>query len=424
LPFDRQDASRIANLPLRGQKKARLAFAPPVRMLASLRPVAALLASCFILIAGQGLTSTLVPLGASARGFPDWVIGIMGSSYFVGMLGGAFAAPFVLRAAGHIRAFAALSSVGTVAVVLLPLISDAIFWIAMRAVHGFCIAGLYAAIESWLNTRTEDAWRARVLSFYNIVHFAGSGTGQQALPLAPVTDFTLYALAASFLALSILPLSFTRADPPQPPPARSIRLLRLYRMAPVGAVAAVIIGWANGSFWMLAPLHAKAAGFGPVEIATFITFVIIGCAAAQFPAGFLGDKLDRRLVLAAFAALGAASQIALALSTSLFSFCLFGFLLGNALPTIYVMTSAHTNDRIGREHAVETASSVLFLYCSGALIGPLVASVLMTRFGAPALYWHNAVADLAIVVFVIWRRLMRSPAVPDPEATRIPARIK
>jgi MFS family permease len=393
-------------------------------MLASLRSVAALLFSVFILIAGQGLATSLIPLGASARGIPDWVIGIMGSAYFVGMLAGSFSAPFVLRAAGHIRAFAALSSIGTAAVLLLPVFETGPFWVAMRAVHGFSIAILYSAIESWLHTRTEDHRRARVLSIYNVVHFAGSGSGQQALQFAPASDFTLFIVTGIFLSISILPLSFTRADPPQPPPARTLRIGWLYRMSPVGVVAALFIGLANGTFWALAPLEAKASGFSNGQIATFMTVVVIGCAAAQLPAGLIGDKFDRRIVLAAFALLAAVAQFALAWATSFTAYCVLGFFLGMALPTVYVMTSAHANDRIGREHAVEVSSTILFIYCIGGLLGPIIASLLMGRLGPSAFYVHNAVADLGIVAFVVWRILRRPPAPIDPDATSQPARIK
>ncbi len=69
----------------------------------------------------------------------------------------------------------------------------------------------------------------------------------------------------------------------------------------------------------------------------------------------------------------------------------FGFLLGITMPTLYVMCSAHANDRAGPNHAVEVSSSVLFLYCVGAFIGPVIAAVLLERLGPDALYWHNAV---------------------------------
>lgn len=393
-------------------------------MLAAITPITALLVSCFVLIMGQGLSSTLIQLGGAAHGFPERWIGLIGSAYFVGMLAGAYAAPFILRAAGHIRAFAALAAISTVAVMALPMLVSPIGWLGLRIIHGFCIAALYACIEGWLNARTANDYRARVLSFYNLIHFAGSGLGQQAVPLAPATDSTLYMFAAMAISLSVLPLAFTRSDPPEAPPARTLRLGWLYRVSPVGAVAAGLIGWANGSFWSLGAVQARTMGFSPAEVATFLTVVIAGCAAAQFPTGWFGDRHDRRIILAAFAALGMVSQIGLAMADSKLAYAVCGFFLGMAMPSIYVMNSAHANDRAGREHAVEVASAILFLYCCGALVGPVMASWLMETFGQRALYWHNAFAHGTIVVFVVWRLLRRAAPIIEPGATKVPARIK
>ena len=44
--------------------------------------VSALLAAVFILIAGNGLSNTLIPLSATAAAFPPLSIGLIGSAYF------------------------------------------------------------------------------------------------------------------------------------------------------------------------------------------------------------------------------------------------------------------------------------------------------------------------------------------------------
>jgi hypothetical protein len=50
--------------------------------------IAALLASAFLLIAGNGLVTVLTPLRAKIEGFPELTIGLLGSVYFGGMLAG------------------------------------------------------------------------------------------------------------------------------------------------------------------------------------------------------------------------------------------------------------------------------------------------------------------------------------------------
>ena len=46
--------------------------------------VSALLTAVFILIAGNGLSNTLIPLSATAAHFPPFSIGVIASAYFTG----------------------------------------------------------------------------------------------------------------------------------------------------------------------------------------------------------------------------------------------------------------------------------------------------------------------------------------------------
>jgi hypothetical protein len=53
-------------------------------MTKTLGPVIALLASVSILLTGQGLQTTLLPMRASLEQFPTLAIGTMGAVYFLG----------------------------------------------------------------------------------------------------------------------------------------------------------------------------------------------------------------------------------------------------------------------------------------------------------------------------------------------------
>src|ERR1700682_4976881 len=99
--------------------------------------VSALLAAVFILIAGNGLSNTLIPLSATAAGFPELSLGLIGSSYFGGMLIGCLATPRIIARAGHVRAFSAFVAIATVTTLLHPIFVDPTAWAAIRAVTGF-----------------------------------------------------------------------------------------------------------------------------------------------------------------------------------------------------------------------------------------------------------------------------------------------
>ena len=59
---------------------------------------------------------------------------------------------------------------------------------------------------------------------------------------------------------------------------------------------------------------------------------------------------------------------------------------------------------------MQVSSGMLFLYCFGAIVSPIFASILMTRYGAEALFVQNGVMHLILVAFALWRIAVRDRA--------------
>ena len=74
----------------------------------AIKPVQALLLSVGLLLMGNGLQGTLLPIRAGIDNFSTFDIGILGSSYFFGFATGCLIGPYMVRRAGHIRAFTGL----------------------------------------------------------------------------------------------------------------------------------------------------------------------------------------------------------------------------------------------------------------------------------------------------------------------------
>ncbi len=367
--------------------------------------VSALLTAVFILIAGNGLSNTLIPLSATGASFSQLAIGLIGSFYFVGMFVGCLAAPRIIARAGHIRAFAAFVAISTVTALAHPLFVEPTAWAAIRAVTGFCFAGLYATIESWMHDKAENVVRGRVLAIYQIVHYAGSAVGQQAIRFITPTSFVPFSIVAAFLALSVLPLAYTRTDPPEPPPVPRLRLGWLFRISPVGVVGALVSGIANGTFWTLAPVFAERSGLTPGGIASFMTATIIGAALVQWPVGRIADRGDRRYIMLIAIAIAVAAQamlIVFAKSDALV-LSLLAAAFGASALVLYPLSSSHAQDLGGRENAVEVSTGLLLAYTIGAIVGPTTAAWMMTWIGPEALFMHNAAIHVAFVIFIVWR---------------------
>ncbi|MDH5346182.1 MAG: MFS transporter, partial [Gammaproteobacteria bacterium] len=117
----------------------------------ALAPVAALLIGVSILLTGQGLQGTLLPVRATIEQFPTISIGVMGALYFLGFTAGCLRGGELVRRVGHVRVFAAMTALASAVPLLHGLFPNPWSWGFFRMVTGFCFAVLYVVIESWLN---------------------------------------------------------------------------------------------------------------------------------------------------------------------------------------------------------------------------------------------------------------------------------
>ena len=130
--------------------------------------------------------------------FATLVTGIVMSCYYVGYVMGTVIAPPLLRQLGHIRVFAALAAVASVAILIQGGFVNPWTWGAMRLVSGLCFAGIYVVAESWLNDRATRANRGRLFALYMLILYVGLGAAQFLLILSdPRTP-------APFMLVSVL----------------------------------------------------------------------------------------------------------------------------------------------------------------------------------------------------------------------------
>jgi MFS family permease len=389
---------------MRGRSHAvhAIGYTPLRTLILAVLPV---LIAVFVMIAGNGLINTLIPYRATVEGFSPTMVGVIGSAYFLGMLGGTWTAPAIVRRAGHIRAFAAYSAIVAVAVLAFPLAVSPVPWILLRGVVGFCFAGLYAVVEGWISAKAGASHRGRMLGIYNVANFSGSALGQQTLRLFDPKSFALFSAAAAFLMLALVPMAMTKADPPPLPAKGRLVIKDLWLLSPVSIVTSILLGLANGTFWSIVPAYVQRLQLGPDTVASFMTFAIIGSALTPYPVGRLSDRFDRRRVIAGMSMAVMLPEIGLAISAepSLFWLYTLGFLVGGLVTVLYPLVTALSVDRLGPEKAVPVASTTLFIYCLGAIVGPTFVAWLMTSFGDRMLFIHNALVHSAITAYALWR---------------------
>jgi MFS family permease len=369
----------------------------------ALYPIAALLLSVFLLISGNSLIGLAIPIRADLAGFGDLAIGLLGSTYFAGMLAGSLETPAIVRRVGHIRAFVVFVAGAAVAIDILPVWTNPAAWLASRALLGFAFAGLYAVIESWIQGAADNSNRGALYGVYQIVNFAGSATGQMLMRAVDPASFVPFTIGAALFAMGIVPLAMTSADTPEAP--RSARPSRSFiaSLPPVSVAASIAAGAANGSAFALAPVYAIGIGIRPPAVPFFTAAIVLGSAAGVYPAGWLSDRFDRRVILAFAMTAGAAFEAALAIGkpTGL-PLATLGFCVGLTTYTLYTLAVSLANDRAAKHEMVLVSAALLFVYCLGAIVAPALASLEMRVLGPSALFGQNAIVHIAAAGFAAW----------------------
>lgn len=382
----------------------------------SIASVAALLLSVAILLMGNGLQGTLLPVRADLEAFSRIEIGILGTSYFFGFTLGCLAGPALIARAGHIRAYLALVSVGSGVALLHAMIVEPALWWFFRALTGFCFAGLFIIIESWLNERAENETRGTVFSIYTIMTLTVVSVGQMIFTLSDPKSFSLFAIASILVSLAAVPVAFTRSQSPEPIPLVTPHISRLYALSPVGFMGCVSYGLTIGAFWTLGPIFALAGGLSSTGIGLFMSATVIGGAAGQWPLGRLSDNVDRRVVIFGTCLLASLTGLALSYVSTSASFLTFalGFIFGGFAFPLYALSVAHANDLSAPKAFVQTSSGLLLVYSVSAAAGPALASIVQTLVAQQSLFMCTAAVHLLTACFVLVRMPYRA-AVPEDE---------
>ena len=258
-------------------------------MKATLAATSALLLGMAVLMLGAGLQATLLGVRATLEGFPTAVTGVVMAGYYLGYLGGSLAAPALVQRVGHIRVFAALTSVAAAAILTQAVFVSPWFWTLLRAVSGFCFAGIYVVAESWLNDRADNRTRGRLLSIYMVVIYLGLGLGQFQLNLADPRGPQLFILIAVLISLAVVPMALTAQRAPEFALPQRVSFRELFAVSPLGAVGVLVSGAVSGTLFSLGSVYAAASGFDAAGVAAFMACSILPAVIVQLPVGRWSD---------------------------------------------------------------------------------------------------------------------------------------
>lgn len=389
-------------------------------MFTTIGSIASLLLATMLLMLGNGLMSSLVGIRLDSAETASWLLGLVGASYFAGLTLGSLNAFRTIAAVGHVRSFTAFASIYSAAMLLHAVILDPMLWIALRLAGGYCMAGLYMCLESWLNARATKEMRGRVLAYYAMSTYAAMGVAQGFLALPDTSGFLLFVVASLTMSMALVPVALTRIAQPALPNVNSFSFFRLYKVSPLGVVGTFVAGLVTGAFYTLGAVYGRRLGLGLDQIALLMVIAILSGFFLQWPIGYLADRFDRRRVIIALCFGLTLTSLGMTVGSRADLVTLFASAaaFGAVSSTLYPMCVAYVNDWIDPHDLISAAGGLVLTYSAGAIFGPIVASAMMdpTVSGPGGLFLFSAVVSALGGLFGTFRLFARSSVPLEEQA--------
>ena len=359
-----------------------------------------------------GSQGSLLGIRSTQEGFSQTWVGIVMTAYFAGFLIGSTTASTIIRRVGHVRAFAALTAVASITILVHPLFVEPWLWALMRLGSGFAMSGIYVVSESWLNRASDEKSRGQVLSLYMVTVFSGMIAGQFLLNIADPGSYVLFSLISVLVSFAAIPMLVSTAPTPPVEVFDKIKISKLLKWAPYGVIGSFLANICFGAVMGMAAVYGVQMGLGVFEVSVFVSAILAGNAILQWPLGRLSDMFDRRKVVAIIAAV--ASLLAMLASQTRpdsWQGVLLAGLFGGFCLALYALFIALTNDYMKPEKILPASGTLVLISGLGSICGPLMTSISMKYFGPQSFYWTLS-GVLALTALVGLYRILFRPFSP------------
>jgi len=386
-----------------------------------LRSVAPIILAASILMLGQSLLGIVIQLKLNEAGVAPEMIGLTMSGMFAGFMVGTLYGKRVVGRVGHVRAFAGLAGISAVAVLVYPLTVNVSVWVLLRAVNGFCMAGLFTVMESWLNERSTNETRGQVLTIHMSSYYLALALGQLMVNLWDLSGVETFIVAGILVTFSLVPVALTSMPTPKIEQTKPMSLHALYACSPLAVFSVFMAGAMSGAVHGLAAVFAQNTGMSVFHVSLFTGVFLFGPFLLLWPIGRMSDRFGRRQALGAVAGLavvGCGLMIGQShFGGSLLTTLLLAFLLGGLFVSVYPSSMAHAYDLLPRDQYVAAAGGLLLFNSIGLTIGPILGSAAMGAVGPYGLFVYEGAIAAILLIFLLYRAARR-PELPmeQPES--------
>lgn len=358
-----------------------------------------------VLVVGNGLFVTAVPFHALKFGASTFTIGVIQSCYYAGFLLGAFYNRTLIERIGQHRAFVAFTALAALFVMGFAVGESMIVLCLLRVGTGLALMGMYTTVESWLNGSVPNTMRGRVFGSYLTINYLAVSSGQFLLNIGePGSEGQLLLVAGLFVA-AILPITLMQGWPTRVADERLVKqpalslfdsVTELARDTPIAIPGCILAGFLYSAFYAMMPVYLTRIGFSIGSLSTLMGVALFGALLMQWPVGRLSDRMDRRALSRRLALASAVFCAPLIFLQTHWLVFLLMFLFSAVNFTQYGLIVSHVNDRTAPERRIGVSATLLILFSVGGLLGPMIASVVVTVLGPGGLHVFNVACALTL----------------------------
>jgi len=340
----------------------------------TLSPVSSLFFAIAFLAIGYGMILTFVGVYLKDLGLNDAIIGLINASFFLGAIGSAIFSQKIISSVGHIRSFSTFASLMVISFLLQALFFNEYLWALLRFISGFAFYALLIIIESWLNEKSSQTHRGKILAIYTIIFYLATALGQVFLNIKGETTYIIFILGSILILFSVLFISMTKIKEPVLKPFEKYSFPKLFSVVPLALTGSFIGGFFVGGFFTMVPIYLMQKYSSIETVSLFMACSIIGGLLSQWPIGLFSDKYGRRKMIAYNGFYIFLVCLLFLVNYPWENYIYFlGILLGLSIFSIYPLSLARANDVVDEnKDIVEISRSLLFTYGLGSFISPVI----------------------------------------------------
>ena len=276
------------------------------------RVVLGAIATATIAGCGLSLTIALLSVRLDAMGFSARAIGLNTAAAGIAALVCAPLIPPTARKLGVARTLLAALVLGGIALLGFTVTDSYAAWLALRFMVSATVTVLFVLSEYWISTAAAGGARGLAIGLYATSLGAGFAVGPLVLAFVGTAGSLPFVAGAALFWLAALPLLGTGRGAPALAEQSRKSLWHFLREAPLATGAGMLQGAIEVAGISLLPVYALRAGGTVEQGALFASLFVLGNSALQVPLGLLSDRVDRRKLLVAIAAVGLAGALLLA----------------------------------------------------------------------------------------------------------------